>query len=686
MSLASEAKLFDGVEIYDGDKISRGGALLFLKNVLTADVVAVDSMSGSSMSGVQTAKDRTILSMHLKLEKRRGVVTADGLTTAFGEQPRAGYISVDGVPYLSLYANTIGLAGKMVDYYVKNDDGIEAVQYVEERKNSVLTLDVKSIQSFDPLSISYQAIVEGKTKTLTIDRKAYIAYNFEPDYAPERMKPATGTVTLIDHEDDGTYNAVLIQEFTNTVVDTYSSYSEIIYDIKDSKKDADMSGYDFCTLTDMQNVPVDPTSLEKYSVVSVYKSASGNKVHMIVSTSKKIGTLTGIDLTNGVCTFGNQSYRLSKDVRFDSSTLTPGAPYTYYFDALGEIAFVISDAGTMAYLLQGMKGSGLSGEVTLRVLPEDTQAVTEYKLAPKVRVQTPAGDSTLKREAVYQDVLLDAHGDFQRAMALIRLNNDGEINSITTAMEIDTYAKISTAPEYPLYHLTYLNHEWPAVLGGSSTGSSMDYQYTIGGFGRWLIVGSGAKMFYVPENGSPIGDLDAITVRKVSYSNGDSESRRLQYYAKDLKDVSVRYMVNQTAAASEHNQKNWPFVVTDIVQCYSDKLGSSTYRLTLKGNSEYTLMTADENLVKCENFFTIDGVSVPVRADKKQLEVGDIISYATDGAGYVNSILLLWDAQANLDKEFNDDGDTAPRFGALGTVAQTSWNQTGWRAVPGNLV
>ena len=122
------------------------------------------------------------------------------------------------------------------------------------------------------------------------------------------------------------------------------------------------------------------------------------------------------------------------------------------------------------------------------------------------------------------------------------------------------------------------------------------------------------------------------------------------------------------------------------MQCYSDKLGT-TYRLKLNGaGSEYSLMLAEENLILTENLHTIDGYTVPVRQDKTMLEIGDIVSFAQDGSGNICSLLLMWDAKANIDQEFNDNGDTAPRFGVPGTTEQSSWNQNGWRAVPGNLV
>lgn len=684
LTLASSIKLFDDVEIYDGDKISRGGALMFLKNALNTHPLSASSATlDGTVQGVKTEKNKTVLSELLGLERREGIVTSDGFTTVYGEKPKAGYITVDGELYLNLYEGVNGLAGKKAEFYVSEDDGIYSIKHIEEIDNSVIILDSKQISDFDTGTASYNAFVDGEKESLRLSKNAYIAYNFEPDYDAGRMVPASGVVTLIDNDDDGEYDSVIISEFTNVIVDTYSEHSETIYDYEDSTKNINLSQIRSFVILNEGNTYIEPEKLERNNILSVYKSADGKNLKMQVSANKKTGTLKQMSTDDGNLMIGNQSFKFSKDTRFDISGLKPGLQYTFYLDALGEIAYVTTDGGTVAYLTGAEKGKALSDSVKIQLLPEDTQKLEIYELAKNVSIETPIEKKSLKRTEAY-DFLREGE-NFKRQMALLRFNDAGEIKAITTAMDISTYEEALTAPEYPLYHLPYLVTEWPQVLGGA--GEDMTWRYTVGGFSRWIILANGAQMFHVPNGNDPIDDPTAVAAETLDYRDADiSIAKDMGYYTKDIKDIAVRYIVNYGSAAQDDPSKEsiWPEVVTDIVECYSEKLGQGTIRLSLAGTgAETTLMTSDKNVILKENLWEAG----ELRADKVQLEVGDVIRYTTDEAGFIKKISIVYDAKAGINDEYNDNGDTAPRFGVLMSASkQDTWSTSGFTGNVGNLV
>lgn len=680
LSVAQTAKLFKNVDFYDGNKINRGNALNFLKNVLTSNLMTVTTISADSSSRVELDKDKTVISHYLGLEKREGIVTSDGRTTIYGNRAKAGYVSIDGEKYIALCTDYVNMAGKKVEYYVKYDGTEVMVHSIEEAENKILTLDANMIESFDSVTASFTAYVDGSSENLKISRDAYISYNFEPDYSPELMKPNAGFVTLIDHDDNNVYDAVMVQEFTNTVTEYYSNYSEIIYDAEDSNFDIDLNAFNDYEIIDLLGKPVEPENIKQYSIISVYKNNSKGTAYLIVSDTKKSGVLNSFKIDEGVCTFGDTEYKLSKSVRFKDE-LSAGKSYDLYFDSLGEICYITTDKGTMAYIVQGEnKDEPFNDKVLLQVLPEDTKKLTVYTLADKVSVTRPMqNEKTVRAEDIYADILLKQDGSFNSQMSLISLNGKGEINKIVFAKEISTYSELMSGEEYPLYNLAYLVKEWPEIL---KDGDYLRYRSGVGGFNRWVILANGAQMFYVPKAGEAIEDPDSVIVKPTSYGGDDTEKlSELTYYSKDRDDVSVRYLVKQATAQDESSFGTIsPGFVTDVRMVYDKKLGA-TWRIVVSGmSSDVSYLVKDESVLLSANV-----IGNNIRKDKTRIEVGDLVKCLTDEAGNVKKISLLWDAKAGINDEYNDNGDTAPRFGALTIDAQTSWNQGGWSVVAGNI-
>ena len=557
LKLAISAHLFDKVEMYGKSELSRGGALQFLKNVLTAPIVTYNSISTNGEKGdIRVEENANLLSTVLKYEKRRGILTSDGLTTVFGSTPDDGYVSVDGITYLLLSGSAVGMAGRYVEYYITEYEGEAAVKYIEEYRNDVMTLDAASITDFDPISMKYRALIEEKGRDLSVSRNAYISYNHSPHYDPDYMKPQKGSVTFIDHNSDNVYDVVIVLEFTNTIVDYYSSYSETIYDL-DSRKEAvtnknlddiDLSDSKNVFLTNTNNEFTEPGLLERYTIVTVYRSFDGKKVRMIASNEKITGNLTVID-DEGLVTIGSRECKLSTDFRGDKSNLKLGAKYVCYLDARGEIAYMTSQTGVVAYLTNAGKGSGaLSTEIQLQALDEESGVVNIYRLAKKVKYKTPALEIKENRKDIYENYLLDSSDKFIRTMALIDFNDNGEINLITMPMDIVTYADVFTAKDYPFYKLSYLYNSRPAISG---TGESVEYKDTGDSFSRWLVFGSGMKNFRVPPKTDEIDDIDALTVeKKRSYSSSSTiDLTKTEFYSKDVNDIAVQYTLEYSTAS-----------------------------------------------------------------------------------------------------------------------------------------
>ena len=679
LKLAYKAKLFDDVKSYGNSKINRGYSLYFLKNLLCAEVVSIDSMTPSGSVSIDTNSNETVISSYLKLGKKTGVVTSDGITTVFGEKASPGRITIDGKSYVCLTNNYIGLAGQSVTYYVEYGD--EVIRAIDTRKNDIVTVDADSIVSYSASTASYVANIDGKTKTIPISRDAYYVYNFMPGYSVELMTPESGAVTLIDHNGDEIYDVVLVQEFTNTVVNTYSSYTEIIYDEEDSTYDIDLSAFRDYTLVDIRGNSILPESIKQYSIVSLYVSADEKNAHLIVSDSHKGGKLKCIDNENRIITVEETDYQVSSEIRFAYNELKVSNEYEFYFDSYGEIAYIRVDAGLMTYLLTGdeFRESGRR-VVELEVLDETTKKMTAYKLAPKVKVIRPGEqEEKMKAEDLYHDILLDGNDNFIRDMVLIKLNSNSEISQMIFPLEIATYEAYTVAPKYPLYNLSYLSNDLPSILlTGTQANPTLRFRSATGGFNRWIVLGSGSMMFYVPTS-EDIDDPESVVAKFTDYSGDDTEYlNEITFYSKDIDDISVRYMLKKQAAQADFTNST-PGVVTDMRWVYDSKLDEYVVRInviTMGGEKVY--FTNSEDAISVAN---VEGNDI--RSDKEKIEVGDVVRFITNESGYITQFSLMWDAKAGIDVENNETEDAVARFGALAVPSQTRWDQGGWSIVPG---
>lgn len=680
-AVAQDSKLFEDITFYDGNKLSRGEAISFIINVLNAKVGSVSYISSTGDFEFYIEEGETLLWRCFGVERDEGILTSDGITTVFGEKAEAGYATIDGESYLMLCTDYRGLAGQWVEFYVKRVKNEKPkIQSIEAIKNDILTLSPDMITGFDPISLQYNTYVDGKNTTLQISRNAFVAYNFEPDFDPARMKPQCGVVTLIDHQNNGVYDSVLVYEFTNTVAKSYSSYSEILYDVSDSTYDIDLGSYSSYTVVDVMNNPVDVEAIAKNSVVSLYQSPSKNTARLVVSTNTARGNLTSFVKSKRVYELSGVAYKLSQNVRFTESAFSTGNTYQVFFDAMGEIAYIKSDAGTVAYLLDGEAEGDFEKTVKLLLLDEDTKKAAVAELAKKVKVVRPGiADTTLKAEALLNTVLAPG-GACIRTMLLFQKNADDKINKIVMPKEIlyysnsaNTASSLLTADDYPLYYLKYMQDEWPDFLQNSN---EITYRSSGGAWNRWFIPGSSSLTFYVPRAGEGISDWDSVVAKPSSYSDADTGTQsNLSFYTTDIKDISVPYIVTEAAAVNDY-KSIWPCIVTDICQIWDEKLGT-TYQLTICpcNGQPQTILVKDPDCMKVTSFEETAGIP----SGKTELEIGDIISYIADEAGYITGIKLWWDGAEGIENESND------RFGVSTSTAAvpTNWGAGGWNIMPG---
>ncbi|MBQ2888925.1 MAG: hypothetical protein IJE41_00575, partial [Clostridia bacterium] len=145
-----------------------------------------------------------------------------------------------------------------------------------------------------------------------------------------------------------------------------------------------------------------------------------------------------------------------------------GSEYTCYLDARGNIAYMTTQTGILAYLIKAGEKGVISKTVQLQVIDEEKKEITVYDVAEKVKYRNGNVNEKIKATELLEASRLDSGDNFKHTMCLMEFNANGEVSSITIAMDIPTYDDIFTAPEYPLYKLSYLIDQRPAGTGSGA--------------------------------------------------------------------------------------------------------------------------------------------------------------------------------------------------------------------------
>lgn len=230
--VANRIGLFDGIEL-SGDNFTIGQFYRMVLNTLDTEVMEQVTFGDKDEYAVQDGL--TILECYHGLVKQRGVVEGAYGTRLSDADSSIGQnqLLIGGRVYV--YENTEGLLGREIVFYSQKDKMTGGTKqkieflYVDEERNNYLELEGKAIEGLDE---NYFVYFDGsKEKKVQVSTTLDVLLNgvAYPEYKPEDLKPACGTVTLLDNNDDNIYDVILIDEYTFMMVESINKEEGIIY-------------------------------------------------------------------------------------------------------------------------------------------------------------------------------------------------------------------------------------------------------------------------------------------------------------------------------------------------------------------------------------------------------------------------------------------------------------------------
>lgn len=235
---------------------AEAGKLIY--NTLKAPLVTVSFENGGYTYKVDN--DKNLITEKLSFYKVTGTVNATCLYAMPGySKTQETTIVIGDSEYKISQQNMINYFGMNVTAYYKynEDEDSSTIVRIEERyADAAICLEPDSVENFNKDGRYDYLNDAGKDKTANIEKDAAYFYNYEYLETKSQIDnavfvPDTGTVTLIDNDNNGKYDVVLILNYEVRVVETakddsvYSKFGESAVDSKSAEiRDTNGTKYD----------------------------------------------------------------------------------------------------------------------------------------------------------------------------------------------------------------------------------------------------------------------------------------------------------------------------------------------------------------------------------------------------------------------------------------------------------
>ncbi|MBR1969231.1 MAG: hypothetical protein IKA17_02630 [Clostridia bacterium] len=175
----------------------------------------------------------TVIERYYKLEKRRGIVTANSISgiSEADKHSAKGYLEIDGVHFKSQDPEYEKYLGYTVDFYIDKSNN-EIYYIIPHTTNQTLTIDSDDILPGNQNTIYYKNDKEN-TKKVTVrnydviyNKKAYSGYgNLNTVFSN-----IDGEITLLDRNGDKVYDVIFVDSYTYHYITAVDMQFKYIYD------------------------------------------------------------------------------------------------------------------------------------------------------------------------------------------------------------------------------------------------------------------------------------------------------------------------------------------------------------------------------------------------------------------------------------------------------------------------
>ncbi len=592
------------------DKLTRATAVQLLYNALLADTAYTLPPKYSLTKG-----DTLLESCHgLKLGS--GLVTANRYYGISEDKTDGNGLVINGIYYKAAENADTDCVGLYVDFFYDSANTVYAVSPSDYDK---LTVEYDDIKGFANNKYTYYK-AKGKKTTASISKDAYVLKNYKPVLSTSAMLPGVnGEVTLIDYNDDGMYEIVFVNTYTEMIVTG----------INDDDKSITGKNGKTVKYTDADSVLVfkngEIASFGDIAVgntLSVCTAGEGFPVVVYVSDSTVEGSVTSLG-KDDVYVRGH-AYPLSNG--FDTSVaLKLGSSGVFYLNAKGEIVYFDSQSSTykFGYLMGVDVSKGISSDVLFKVLTADNE-IKIFTGKDKIEYN----GAYTAASAVASD--LSTSGNQGTAEQLIRyaLNSKNEIYYLESALSNGGTLSLNEERLHLSASMTNGNRGFEAKTAAGDKTVQFSVPVNPNSDDMFYKVVSSVKKETTNFKAYNVKRYSVIADAIVGYTPGGGKTSGsgggpagdIDYegHTAIITDISTTLNINELPAKKVTLLQNtgWPLKVTELSYIVADNSAWETQ----KGNEADTVQNGDN------------------------LNVGDVILYSLNSSGEIGRINRIYNA------------------------------------------
>jgi len=455
LSAARDQDMLDGVLGNINQPITKKDAATLLYNTLDVEIYTLSYLENQQ----SISKDgTTFMEKFMSLARVRDIVTSTYVTSLTGEAAcLKEEISIGEVNYINSYARANEHLGYRVEAYIKDEDDETKLIFAIPYKTDVLEIKGEDIdESSTNTNISYESEGNSKLKKVKIEADADKIVNgvAETILSLKDVLPVSDTVILIDNDDDGVAEVVIIYAYEEMYVSSVSVSDEIIYgkySFDGARLKLELEDADEVIVTKGETqIGLNDIKVDNLITIISTKTDDREIIRINVSDKKVSGVVTditrGVDQGNDVIYIDNEKYKLS-DLYLDAlakndlhaKKIEVGMSGTFLINSFGRISVVKINSSTMRYGF--VKKAYIDEEsidncVRVRILGTDGDW-QYFEVKDKVKLN----GQRMKSEMLLENSAFSSSGKAIPQMIEFKLNGDSKITEINTAEESTGFYK-----------------------------------------------------------------------------------------------------------------------------------------------------------------------------------------------------------------------------------------------------
>ena len=627
VKFASSQGLFKSLSVSNNSELILAEAAKLAENLL--EMKTMDGTVGAEESYKFTNK--TVLEDYFEITSKDGV-----LYTGQMLDMDDGYVTVDGVVYETA-KNFADYGGYYVRAYIKEDEviSIDPTKF----KNEIYMISANDIDGVDATGITFFK-TKDKTVRIAIAADADEIYNGRLEtFNYTDMNISNGFVTLIKHPNKSSYNVVVISQYDLMVAGGVGDNT--IYGLNDTGMNVRINPANVETNVTLGGEKASIKEISKYDVLLISYTKKRDVVNIEIVRNVSSGNL--VEESTDTVTVGRKTY--IKTAYFKQYAKKPefGSEVDIILDKAG---FAVdfkpaSGENRFGYFMGIYKTKQYQDEGYIRLMTSDG-TIEKFKIQDKFvlngkDVRYSDSETSEFTKAFKTLIELDVNGDrterlvndYVYQLIIYRVNSEGEINYIDTALE-ETDKDKDKQLTYDLYMDANKRYKSDAQQFVDSIGVS----------------GTSTVMFRVPQTDNVFdanGDLDEAK-RALADASKHYEIITPSYMTNDQTDVTASVycvtpgglakafvMYNKDLTAEEaFSATGQPLFVVTKISKGIDPEGEPCY--ILKG---YEKAKEKTYYIKENDFGKDEGKSGAMEFVKPQ--VHDLMQMKADGAGIVLS-------------------------------------------------